>query len=456
VPREDSDRVSLLPKVSDLLWLHEVNPRRYPHLLESVSSGMSGGAEWFDILFAFPEELLELAAPGILLKDGVRIDGNDFLGALACATRSAADDDSDSSGLPFHNGWFLYVSYDFASLIEPRLPLPHAVARPLAFAERFRSAIIRDRRSGETYFVSAGEVNRDRIEQVRADIRRARDTPLVTLSAKTLDEEPEERFLEGVRRIQEYIGAGDVFQVNLSRQWQIDMSYPASAAQVYARLRASNPAPFAGLARLPHGGNIISSSPERLACVHGGTITTEPIAGTFARAALDADAATVAALAAHPKERAEHVMLVDLARNDLGRVCRPGSVTVEQLMQVRSYRYVHHLVSRVKGALLPDTGPDAILSAVFPGGTITGCPKLRSMEIIRELEQTGRGAYTGSIGYLRRDGNLDINILIRTLVYDGRKITLRAGAGIVADSISARELAETRAKARGLLAAIGI
>ncbi|MHB1529742.1 MAG: aminodeoxychorismate synthase component I [Acidiferrobacteraceae bacterium] len=455
MPREDSDRVSLLPRVSDLLSLHEMNPSRYPHLLESIPSGTSSGEEWFDILFAFPEELLELAAPGVLLKNGTRMRSGDFLGALTCAAHGITAG-AGGHGLPFRSGWFLYISYDFASLIEPRLPLPHTLARPLAFAERFRSAIIRDRRSGETYFAAAREVGKERIEQVIVDIRRAHDTPLVKLSATTVEEEPEERFLEGVRRIQEYIGAGDVFQVNLSRQWQIEVDHPASPAQIYARLRASNPAPFAGLARLPHGGSIISSSPERLACVRGETITTEPIAGTFARATIDADAATVAALTAHPKERAEHVMLVDLARNDLGRVCRPGSVTVEQLMQVRSYRYVHHLVSRVKGALLPDTGPGAILSAVFPGGTITGCPKLRSMEIIHELEQTGRGAYTGSIGYLSHDGDLDINILIRTLVYESGKITLRAGAGIVADSVPARELAETRAKARGLLAAIGI
>jgi len=157
-------------------------------------------------------------------------------------------------------------------------------------------------------------------------------------------------------------------------------------------------------------------------------------------------------LAAHPKERAEHVMLIDLERNDLGRVCEPGSVQVDELMTIESYARVHHIVSNVSGRLRAEVTPVGALRAVFPGGTITGVPKFRCMQIIAELEGIGRGAYTGSLGFLGRDGAMDLNILIRTMTVMGRNIELRAGAGIVADSDPQRELEETRAKARGMLA----
>jgi len=159
------------------------------------------------------------------------------------------------------------------------------------------------------------------------------------------------------------------------------------------------------------------------------------------------------ALVEHPKERAEHIMLIDLERNDLGRVCEAGTVKVDELMTIESYAHVHHIVSNVSGTLRADVTPIEALRAVFPGGTITGVPKFRCMQIIAELEGVGRGAYTGSLGYLNRNGTMDLNILIRTMTVMGRRIEFRAGAGIVADSEPQRELAETRAKAKGLLAA---
>ena len=161
----------------------------------------------------------------------------------------------------------------------------------------------------------------------------------------------------------------------------------------------------------------------------------------------------MSALAAHPKERAEHIMLIDLERNDLGRVCEPGTVRVDELMTIESYAHVHHIVSNVSGRLRADVTPVGAMRAVFPGGTITGCPKFRCMQIIAELEGAGRGAYTGSLGFLTRDGTMDLNILIRTMTLAGRRVEFRAGAGIVADSDPQRELEETRAKAKGLLAA---
>jgi anthranilate synthase component 1 len=200
----------------------------------------------------------------------------------------------------------------------------------------------------------------------------------------------------------------------------------------------------------------VSSSPERLVRVRGDVIDTRPIAGTRPRGeGTAADSALSRELLAHPKERAEHVMLIDLERNDLGRVCRPGSVRVDELMVLESYAHVHHIVSNVRGELIAGATPGAVIRALFPGGTITGCPKVRCMEIIAELEGCARGAYTGSMGYLNRDGDMDLNILIRTIEQHGDRVELRAGAGIVADSAPEHELAETRAKARGLLLALG-
>jgi anthranilate synthase component 1 len=271
----------------------------------------------------------------------------------------------------------------------------------------------------------------------------------------TAVEDPPERFVDGVARILDYIREGDVFQVNLSRQWSASLANRATAVEIYARLRAANPAPFAGIARLGDRW-ILSSSPERLFRVRHGMVNTRPIAGTHPRS-LDAadDAALSRALIAHPKERAEHIMLIDLERNDLGRVCVAGSVEVNELMVLESYVHVHHIVSNVRGRLRPGTTPGEVIRATFPGGTITGCPKVRCMQIIAELEAIGRGPYTGSFGYVNIDGSGDLNILIRTLGIADGEIRLRAGGGIVADSEPQRELDETRHKARGPLRALG-
>ena len=190
--------------------------------------------------------------------------------------------------------------------------------------------------------------------------------------------------------------------------------------------------------------------------VRDGQAQTRPIAGTRPRTDGDDDAARIRELSGHPKERAEHVMLIDLERNDLGRVCIPGTVEVDELMAVESYAHVHHIVSNVRGRLRAGVTPGEVIAATFPGGTITGCPKVRCMEIIAALEDAPRGAYTGTLGYLDRHGDLDLNILIRTLTLSGTQASLRAGAGIVVDSVAALELEETRAKARGLLRALGV
>jgi len=335
--------------------------------------------------------------------------------------------------------------------------LPHADgAMPVAYAMRSPAAVLRDHATGEC-FVVAESAHREWIDTIFADaIDAAVLPPLPAWHAPTaLEEEAPTRFTDGVERVLGHLAAGDVFQVNLSRGWRATFDAPLAPAALHARLREANPAPFAGLFA-GDGWAVVSSSPERLVSVRGDAVETRPIAGTRPRSPGDDEAARIRELVGHPKERAEHVMLIDLERNDLGRVCTPGSVEVDELMTVESYAHVHHIVSNVRGRLRADATPGDVLRAVFPGGTITGCPKVRCMQIIAALEGQGRGAYTGAFGWLNRDGDMDFNILIRSASLEGSTLRFRTGAGIVMDSDPQRELDETRAKARGLLRGLGV
>ncbi len=433
------------PGQVDLLALHRAWPARYPHLLESAAAGTPQGR--YDILFAFPGATIELTRPGAL--------PGGFLATLDVAWQAERlpEPATEADLPPFRGGWFLYLGYGLAAEVEPVLNLSPDADLPTAFAVRSPAAVVYDHATEQTWLVAeAGQ------EALLATM--AHD--LATLPPGqphagpvldgALEEDTPERYLEQVRRARRYIHDGDVFQANLSRRWQGCLQAGVTAADIYARLRQANPAPFAGLATWRNSA-VISSSPERLLEVRNGLAQTRPIAGTRPRTA-GTDTSMRAELIGHPKERAEHVMLIDLARNDLGRVCVPGSVRVSETMVLESYAHVHHIVSNVVGRPRPDTTPGQLIRAVFPGGTITGCPKVRCMQIIQELEGAARGAYTGALGYLNRDGSLDLNILIRTLVVASGQLSLRAGAGIVADSIPEKELEETRAKARGLLLAL--
>lgn len=438
----------------DLLRLHELDPARYPHLLQSATPGPQAR---FDILFAYPEDVLILCGDGRL--SGERTGGTDFLVALDRSWEEARIIHADSpQELPFRGGWFLYLGYELAGQIEPRLHLPSPpAATPVAVATRFRTALIRDHQEHCLWLVTEAGTE-GRLEILQRDLAQAAamsEPPMPDLPEVALVEDEPEQYLAMVRRALAYIRDGDVFQANLARTWRGRFAAQVPASSIYRRLRNRNPGPFNGLATWP-GHAVISSSPERLVRVRGRIIDTRPIAGTRPRgeAAAD-DAALSQELLAHPKERAEHIMLIDLERNDLGRVCVPGTVRVDELMALESYAHVHHIVSNVRGELRDGITPGAVIRALFPGGTITGCPKVRCMEIIAELEGCARGAYTGSMGYLNRDGDMDLNILIRTIEQHGDRVELRAGAGIVADSAPEHELAETRAKARGLLLALG-
>ena len=435
----------------DFLALHAANPSYFPGLLESVAKGSATGR--YDILFAAPGERLVLDASGL---SGPHADAErSFLAALDAwaqseRTQAPADD------LPFHGGWLLFLAYELLSECEPRVPVSTDPAElPIACAQRCRGAVIREHASGRTWLVADDAQSLAAIEQQLGRHQRTQALPDLPVVAEA-HVESTDRLRTSLRRIHEYVLAGDVFQVNLSRGWSAKYSSTLDPSTVYCRLRNSNPGPFAGLFRQDDWA-VISSSPERLVKVDDGWIESRPIAGTRRRDRdLGRDDDLQAELLAHPKERAEHVMLIDLERNDLGRLCLPGTVEVDDLMVLESYAHVHHIVSNVRGRLRGDVSAGQAIAATFPGGTITGCPKVRCMEIIQELEPAGRGAYTGAMGYLGTDGRMDLNILIRTIVTRGASAWFRAGAGIVADSDEDAEIHEMQAKARGLLPALGL
>jgi len=437
-----------LETIPDLLDIAARQGERYPFLLDSVAKGPLGR---YSLLLRSSGETLRLDADGALNGPG---EGPDFLQRLEDWYRSEAIPPDAEAGLPFNGGWFIYLAYELAGQIEPVLELPPADdGLPVALAVRCEGAIVLDQREGTAWLCAESA---ELLKVMHAEIEAhgvapdAGDVP----GLRSMHTDPDEDFVDSVRRVQEYLSAGDAFQVNLSRGWRIGLEAAAEPIALYRRLRRSNPAPFAGLMQID-GLALMSSSPERLVEIRNQEVQTRPIAGTYPRGDdEDSDRSLSRDLLAHPKERAEHIMLIDLERNDLGRVCVTGSVEVSELMVVESYAHVHHIVSNIRGRLREQASPVDVIAAVFPGGTITGCPKVRCMQIIAELEGKGRGFYTGAMGYLGRDGQMDLNILIRTLLLSGDTVSLRTGAGIVADSVPEKELAETVAKARGMLLAL--
>lgn len=450
----ESEHRRQIPYATTLaLTLHETFPSRYPFLLESAASGTPQGR--FDILFAFPGDSLTLDAD-YRLTGPVAAGATDFLAALNGWWQHEHVELTPDE-LPFRGGWFLFLAYELATQVEPTLGLAAEPGVPVALAVRVPSAVIMDHLMGRAWLVAESGAE-ERLVQMLGDIDALSPDPdsdaTGCLLSGELHEDPPVQYRAAIERTLKYIFDGDIFQANLSREWRGRLTDGVTVPDLYRRLRRSNPGPFAGLLCWDDFA-VVSSSPERLLQLRGGVAQTRPIAGTRPRgtdARTDRDLSRE--LIGHPKERAEHVMLIDLERNDIGRICQPGSVMVDELMVIESYAHVHHIVSNVRGRLRPEVLPGDAIRAVFPGGTITGCPKVRCMEIIDELEPAPRGAYTGSMGYLNRDGSLDLNILIRTLQIQGQDVRFRAGGGIVADSDPEAELAETRAKARGMMLAL--
>lgn len=426
-----------LDSIPDLVAVHAYKPDSYPYLLASNTSGNQNSR--YSILMAYPQETVVQTGANDDCLRAIDIDPGQH---------------SESRGLPFVGGWFLFLAYEYAQAIEPRVHyFNDDSGMPIAFRSRIPAAVIIDHEQNLAWLVIE-----DDFAALEADIERdLAGCPVVETSPITgsrIDEEDPQIYLDYISRTKQYIRDGDIFQANLSRKWQVSFDSDCNPITLYRRLSRSNPAQFASLVRY-RDCYVISSSPERLISVSDGYAQSRPIAGTHPRGQTpEQDRELSAHLLAHPKEQAEHVMLIDLVRNDLGRFCSAGSIQVTEKMVLETYQHVHHIVSNIEGQVEAGTTVADIVHAVFPGGTITGCPKVRCMEIISELEQSARGAYTGSLGYISQDGRMDLNILIRTLTYHDNRVTFRAGGGIVHDSEKQRELMETRHKAKGMLNAI--
>ncbi len=449
--------ISSVPVPGEVLrTLAATEPGKFPVLLDSAAQGPLAR---YSLLAFEPAATLSRDSRGRIAGEGLELVPGGFLDNLEAwfqrEHRARPDGLPGLLSFPFWGGWLIHLGSEAAAEIEPSLQLPPASPPYSAIALRVHHLAVHDASSGTVFAISE---NGDAAAHARlvAHLEDAAARPFPEspgpLPLASLTEEPPEHYLARVRRAKEHIAAGDIYQANLSRPWVLRLRDGVDARQIFGALRRSNPAPFAASWR--HGIEFHSSSPERLMRIEHGEISTRPIAGTRARAGdAEQDRRDTAELVAHPKERAEHIMLIDLERNDLGRVCEAGSVRVDEYMITESYQHVHHIVSNVRGRLRADRSPIDALRALFPGGTITGCPKVRCMQIISVLEGRGRGAYTGSVGWLGVDGDADFNILIRTLTVNGPHVEFRAGGGIVADSVPERELEETRAKARGLLRA---
>ncbi|WP_370673942.1 aminodeoxychorismate synthase component I [Pleomorphomonas sp. PLEO] len=368
---------------------------------------------------------------------------------------------------PFQGGAIGHVAYEFGRLLE-RLPFVPAPTEGIAELEmHFYDVVVAcDLIDGRAHLVSTGwpETEPDKRER-RARQRSEQFMGLLEAAAPTeapfagLDHPVFRANLDragyeaAVATTRDYILAGDIFQANIARRIEVDLPAGFDAWGYYRTLRAANPAPFAAF--LDHGNvRIASSSPERLIEVRGRHVQTRPIKGTAPRAADPVeDAARAMALAASDKDRAENVMIVDLLRSDLSAVCKPHTVKLPSLCAVETYASLHHLVSTVTGELADGRTAVDALGAIFPGGSITGAPKIRAMEIIAELEKMPRDVYCGAIGYLGFDGSADFNIAIRTATFAGNRASLGAGCGITLLSDPATEFDEAELKARRLLEA---
>ena len=430
----------------DLLSLQSLDIKKYPYLLESSSRGNLNNR--FSILFYKPEFSIEKTTKNFLSKfDEYWLKEKIDQSKLVLKDKK----------LPFFGGWFVYFGYELSKEIEPKLNIPDSPFElPTAFASRVKTAIIYDHIDDQIFLVSEDKEKFKKIcEDVETDFHQMNKVKNNFFgSIELLNKGSDEEHQRQVKKCIKYIFQGEIFQANLSRLWNYRVDKGIGATDIYRQLRLKNPSPFSGLVNYKNS-FIISSSPERLVSVNENFLETRPIAGTRPRGSSGLhDIELSNELINSDKEKAEHLMLVDLERNDISKVCEPGSVKVNEMMTIESYAHVHHIVSNVCGQKIRNISPGKIISSVFPGGTITGCPKVRCMEILGELEKIGRGPYTGSFGYITHSGNMDVNILIRSMLLENNNLFFRAGGGIVADSAPEAETLETEAKANGMLNAL--
>ena len=377
----------------------------------------------------------------------------------------------DASYPPFQNGAVGYLAYDFGWHIET---LPNKAENDIDLPESYFSfydcVLAYDHLEEKCYLFSSGlplkgmeaeKKAKNRLEEVSTQLYAFIKNPTKIIRDSSARENQaselkshftKKEYCKAVQKAKDYIAAGDIYQVNMTQRFETKSLVPPW--ELYCRLRKINPAPFAAYLELGEG-IIISASPERFIKTDGDYIETRPIKGTRPRKDnAEFNEKMKNELLNSEKDKAELVMIVDLERNDLGRICEFGTVKVEELFRLETYATVFHLVSTIVGKIKPDHGFKEVIKATFPGGSITGAPKIRAMEIIEELEPVKRGIYTGSIGYLNLSGNLDLNIVIRTIIIKGDKTYFQVGGGIVADSVPEEEYQETLDKAKALMMAL--
>ena len=440
-----------------------------PALLESGSH--FGDAGQFSILTARPRLVWEATGArwSSYTDSGARQHGDgDVLSTLAALLKrfrlAQPEDQNDPWLPPFQGGMIGFFGYDLAPRLE-RLPRRQRrdTRLPDIRMALYDTAVIIDSRSGTCELWSwdlTGEGRSAALKRCRAwrrSIEKSLESPQpLRIRPSALENLTSsfnrETYLERVQRVLDYIAAGDVFQVNLSQRF-VATGRP-EPLDLYLRLKAASPAPFAAFLHWDDLA-IASASPELFYQTRGDTLVTRPIKGTRPRGREPGEDERLAAeLRSSPKDRAELTMIVDLERNDLGRVCQYGSVAVVEALKLESFAQVHHLVATVEGSIRPGAGPVDVVRAVFPGGSITGAPKIRAMEIIDELELNRRSLYTGAIGYFSAGGASAFNIAIRTILVEGDRASFQVGGGIVADSDPEAEYEETLVKGRGMRAVL--
>ncbi len=439
--------------------------RPYSYLLESVQGGERFGRYSFiglpaEIRYEVRGRVCSEYRGNTLLSQSEQEDPLEWVREHHALFKAAV-----LPGLPrFAGGLVGYFGYDTVRYVEGRLAKtekPDVLGAPdilLMLSDRL--AVV-DNLSGKLYLVvyadprepDAFEKAQSQLAVLHSALRMpvTMPTEVPAAPAPAMSEFSEDAFVEVVERAKRYITEGDIMQVVLSQR--LSHPYPASPLSLYRALRVLNPSPY--MFYFDMGGfHVVGASPEILVRLESGTVTLRPIAGTRPRGATrEQDLAYEEELLADPKERAEHVMLMDLGRNDVGRVAETGTVKVTENMAIERYSHVMHIVSSVEGRLKPGLDAIAVLRATFPAGTLSGAPKVRAMEIIDELEPSKRGIYGGAVGYLGFNGDMDLAIAIRTAVIKDGRLFVQAGAGIVADSVPAAEWTETQNKARAILRA---
>ena len=439
----------------------------YSYLLES----MQGGEQWGRYSFiGLPcREVVEVRAKKITVRrDGTVVEATETANPLAWLRDYAARVRvKPDAVLPrFSGGLVGYFGYECVRYFEPRLDhdKPDPLGTPDILLMLSDELVAFDNlRATATLIVHADPHSADdlrraqrRLDEMEAQLSRPLHAALRPLAheaarAEFVSSMGREKFCSAVLRIKDYIAAGDCMQVVPSQR--LTAPFAAEPVELYRAIRRLNPSPYLYCMHLGDH-HVVGSSPEILVRVQDGEITVRPIAGTRKRGATaEEDQALEKELLADPKEIAEHLMLIDLGRNDVGRVCATGSVRVSDQMSVERYSHVMHIVSNVTGRLKPELDALDALAATFPAGTLSGAPKVRAMEIIAELEPTRRGIYSGAVGYLGWDGNMDTAIAIRTAVIKDGQVHVQAGAGVVADSIPESEWEETMSKATAMMRA---